>query len=105
MHDGITFFDYDFRLINGNCRLSLLAYILQSVHFHKLTLCCFKSLIDGACGTNGCAVNAPVEEQHHEHWQIEGSESRIYNISGVVGQLTRKWTRLLGLLNVGVGGV
>lgn len=46
-----------------------------------------KSLIDGTCGPLGGPVDAPVEEQHHEHRDVEGPECRVDDVSGVVCQL------------------
>lgn len=46
-----------------------------------------KSLIDGTCGPLGGPINAPVEEQHHEHGDVEGPQGRVDDVSGVVCQL------------------
>lgn len=58
-----------------------------------LTFGRFKSLIDGARSSHGRSVNAPIEEQHHQHRQIEGAERRVNNVARIVGQLAGQRTR------------
>jgi hypothetical protein len=47
-----------------------------------------EALVDGASGPHGSAVDAPVEEEHHEHGQIEGAQRRVHHVSSVVRELT-----------------
>lgn len=59
-----------------------------------------EALIDGAGGSHGRLVDAPVEEEHDEHGYVEGAESRVHHVAGLVSQLAfprarrvRDWCR------------
>ena len=46
-----------------------------------------EALVDGASRLHCCAVYAPVEKEHHEHWKVERAQRRIHNVASVVRQL------------------
>lgn len=33
-----------------------------------------EALVDGARCLHSCTVDAPVEKEHHKHWQVEGAQ-------------------------------
>ena len=45
-----------------------------------------ESLVDGLGGLDGGAVDAPVEEEHHQHRNEEATQGRINDVTGVIGQ-------------------
>lgn len=45
-------------------------------------------LVDGLRGSDGRLVNSPVEEEHDEHWNEEGSHGRVDDIVGIIVQFT-----------------
>lgn len=49
-----------------------------------LTLGGLEALIDGACGAHSSPVDAPVEEEHHEHGYVEGAEGRVEHVASIV---------------------
>lgn len=58
----------------------------------------------GGCG--GGAIDAPVEAKHDDHWNPEGSERRVDDISRLRSQFTsnRKRCVVLGGRRLVVGG-
>lgn len=60
-----------------------------------LTLCGAEALIDGTCCPHCCSVNAPIEEEHHQHWQVKWTQGWVDYIATIVGQLTCPGTLFL----------
>lgn len=50
-----------------------------------------EALVDGSRRLHCCAVDAPVEKEHHEHRQVERPQRRIHNVASVIHQLTGPW--------------
>lgn len=62
----------------------------------SLTFCRPEALIYGTRRPYRCPINAPVEEEHDEHRDVEASESAVHHISGVVGELAGPRTLHVG---------
>lgn len=61
-----------------------------------------EALVDGTSRLHGSAVDSPVEEQHDEHRQIEGTQRRVDDVSSVVRELADPGAALRYLHSHGV---
>lgn len=62
----------------------------------RLTFCRSKSLIYSARCPNRSTIDAPVEKEHDEHWNIKAAESAINYVSGIISELTSPRTLHVG---------
>lgn len=62
----------------------------------RLTFCRSKSLIYGTRCPDRRSIDAPVEEEHDEHWNIKTAESAINYVSGIISELTSPRTLHVG---------
>jgi len=73
------------------------ALLVEAISDGTRALSGTEALVDGSRRLHCCAVDAPVEKEHHEHWQVERSQRRIHNVASVIRQLT--WAVRLTLHN------
>ena len=78
------------------------ALLVEAISDGTRALSGTEALVDGSCCLHCCAVDAPVEEEHHEHWQVERPQRRIYNVASVVRQFAGQ---LAGSQNLKEGGL
>ena len=67
------------------------ALLVEAISDGTRALSGTEALVDGSRRLHCCAVDAPVEKEHHEHWQVERPQRRIHNVSSVIRQLTGPW--------------
>jgi len=67
------------------------ALLVEAISDGTRALSGTEALVDGSRCLHCCAVDTPVEKEHHKHWQVEGPQCRIHNVASVIRQLTGPW--------------
>lgn len=67
------------------------ALLVEAISDGTRALSGTEALVDGSRRLHCCAVDAPVEKEHHEHRQVERPQRRIHNVASFIRQLTGPW--------------